>query len=53
LALGADFVCLGRPIAWGLTFKGKDGLKEMIDMLIEELKLGMVLTNSMSIKGID
>ncbi|CDW73041.1 hydroxyacid oxidase 2 (long chain) [Stylonychia lemnae] len=53
ISLGADFVCLGRPIAWGLVFKGKDGLKEMIELLTEELKLGMVLTNNMSINEIN
>ena len=49
LSLGASAVFLNRPIAWGLCYNGKDGVKDLVDMLNEELKLAMALTNSMDI----
>lgn len=47
--MGANTVFIGRPIAWGLYYKGKEGVKEAIEMLSEEFKLSMVLTNCMDI----
>lgn len=52
LSLGASAVFLNKPIAWGLSYNGKDGVKDMIDMLNEELKLAMALTNSMDVTQI-
>ncbi len=39
LALGADFVLVGRPIVYGLTFDG--GVKAVLECLKNELKLAM------------
>jgi len=50
LALGAKSVFLSRPIAWGLSVNGQTGVKELLDILNEEFKLSMVLTNVMEIK---
>lgn len=52
LAMGANCVFLGRPLAWALSYKGKDGVKEMIEMLNEEFKLCMALTNTMEVNKI-
>ena len=43
LALGASAVFLGRPIAWGLTTGGAQGVARVIDGLTEELSHSMVL----------
>ncbi|WP_347060247.1 alpha-hydroxy acid oxidase [Blastococcus sp. HT6-30] len=43
LALGADAVFLGRPIAWGLTTGGARGVAGVLDGLNAELEHAMVL----------
>jgi len=50
LALGANFVFIGKPAMWGLHYKGTEGVKEVLEVLNEELKLAMVLTDCMEIK---
>jgi (S)-2-hydroxy-acid oxidase len=52
LAYGANCVFLGTPIYWALHANGKQGVFDMLDMLKEEMKLAMVLTNCMDIKEI-
>ena len=52
LALGADLVFLGRPIAWALNYNGKDGVKEALELINEELKTGMILTHSTELKEV-
>jgi len=37
LALGADAVCVGRPILWGLATGGERGARRALDMLRTEL----------------
>jgi 4-hydroxymandelate oxidase len=37
LALGADAVCVGRPILWGLATGGEQGARRVLDMLRAEL----------------
>jgi (S)-2-hydroxy-acid oxidase len=43
LALGANYVFIGRPISYSLTF-GYEGVKKMIDILADEFKRGMILS---------
>ncbi len=52
LALGASLVFLGRPVAWGLHFGGKQGVESLVNILHEEFKTVMVLTDCMSIADI-
>lgn len=52
LSLGATAVFIGRPVIWGLVKGGKQGVKEIFEMLKEELELAMVLTNCMSVAEI-
>ncbi len=52
LALGANMVFLGRPVAWGLHYGGKEGVQAMINIINEEFKTVMILTNSMCVKEI-
>ncbi|KAK5110906.1 hypothetical protein LTR62_005444 [Meristemomyces frigidus] len=43
LALGADFVWVGRPALWGLAYKGQEGVELMLRLLSEEFRLCMAL----------
>uniref|UniRef100_A0A0M3IBS6 FMN hydroxy acid dehydrogenase domain-containing protein n=1 Tax=Ascaris lumbricoides TaxID=6252 RepID=A0A0M3IBS6_ASCLU len=36
IALGADSVFVGRPILWGLTLAGKDGVRHVLQILRDE-----------------
>jgi hypothetical protein len=39
LALGADFVQLGRPILWGLAHEGEKGVRHVLKSLLAELEI--------------
>ena len=52
LALGATLVFLGRPVAWGLHFGGKEGLQSLVNILHEEFKTAMILTDCMSVADV-
>lgn len=43
LALGARAVLIGRPIIWGLTVNGADGVREVLDYFRAELTRAMQL----------
>ena len=43
LALGANLVAVGRPVLWGLAVDGADGVKQVLEMLRDELSLAMAL----------
>ena len=42
LALGADYVFLGRPVQYSMTW-GEEGLAKMVKILEDELRRAMVL----------
>lgn len=44
LALGARAVFIGRPVLWGLAVDGSKGVKEVLQILKEELDLAMTLS---------
>ena len=44
LALGADFVCLGRPYIHGLTVAGEAGVADVVENFLCELELTMALS---------
>lgn len=46
LAIGADFVWVGRPALWGLAYGGQKGVELMLHMLQEDLKLVMALAGT-------
>ncbi|KAH6664658.1 L-lactate dehydrogenase [Halenospora varia] len=52
LALGADFVWIGRPALWGLAYDGQAGVELMLEILREELKICMGLAGCSTIKQI-
>ncbi|KAF2785427.1 FMN-dependent alpha-hydroxy acid dehydrogenase, partial [Melanomma pulvis-pyrius CBS 109.77] len=39
LALGADFVQLGRPILWGLAHGGEQGVRHVLKSLLAEFEI--------------
>ncbi|KAF2123909.1 FMN-dependent alpha-hydroxy acid dehydrogenase [Dothidotthia symphoricarpi CBS 119687] len=53
LALGADFVWVGRPILWGLAYKGQEGVELCLKLLGDEIKLCMGLAGATSVKDIN
>ena len=52
IAYGADLVLVSRPVMFGLSYGGEDGVKKLITMLNDELKLAMALTRSFNLKEI-
>jgi len=52
LALGAKGVFVGRPILYGLTLGGADGVARVLNILREELSLTMALCGVASIEDI-
>jgi 4-hydroxymandelate oxidase len=44
LALGADAVMVGRPIAWGLAAAGEEGVADVLSILRDEFVNAMALT---------
>jgi 4-hydroxymandelate oxidase len=53
LALGAKAVLLGRPILWGLAVNGEAGVCHVLELLTDELKLGMALSGCPTLTAID
>ena len=49
-AVLARAVLLGRPIIWGLTVQGADGVKVVLDYLRDELVRAMQLTGTANLK---
>jgi 4-hydroxymandelate oxidase len=43
LALGARAVMVGRPVIWGLAVNGEEGVRHVLDLLREEIELGLAL----------
>jgi 4-hydroxymandelate oxidase len=53
LALGADFVFLGRQVIWGLAAGGEAGVARVLDLVREELDNAMALTGRRSVAEVD
>lgn len=43
LCLGASAVLVGRPVIWGLTVAGADGVRQVLEILRTELEIAMAL----------
>ena len=52
LALGARAVFIGRPVLWGLTVGGREGVGAVLELLRRELDLAMALCGCPSIADI-
>ena len=46
LALGAKAVFVGRPVLWGLAYKGQEGVEEMLNVLRAEFRQAMMLSGT-------
>eukprot|EP00062_Callorhinchus_milii_P000926 gi/632935505/ref/XP_007890323.1/ PREDICTED: hydroxyacid oxidase 2-like [Callorhinchus milii] len=53
LAIGAKCVFIGRPIIWGLAYKGEEGVKDLLQILKAEFHTAMALSGCKSISEID
>jgi isopentenyl diphosphate isomerase/L-lactate dehydrogenase-like FMN-dependent dehydrogenase len=53
LALGARAVCVGRPVMWGLTVGGEEGVKTVLQSLLAELDLTLALSGLSGVDQID
>ncbi len=53
LALGADFVMMGRPFLWGTAAGGETGLKNVIDLLANEISVTMAQVGKVCVQDID
>lgn len=52
LALGAAAVLVGRPYIYGLAVDGENGVKKVLENLLQEFKLSMTLSGISSIKEV-
>lgn len=52
LALGADFVLVGRPALWGLAYDGRAGVETVMNILERELSRTMALAGVRSVEEI-
>lgn len=51
LALGADYVFVGRPLVYSLV-EGEEGVNNMVDILTDELQEAMRLTGSRTLADV-
>lgn len=52
IALGADFVWIGRPVLWGLAYKGQEGVELALRLIKDEFRLCMALAGVKSVAEI-
>lgn len=52
LALGARAVLVGRPVLWGLTLDGADGVRAVLRHLRAEIDLALALAGCASVKDV-
>lgn len=52
LALGAAAVAIGRPVLWGLAVGGEAGVREVLDMLRDELMRALALCGCASLRDV-
>ena len=53
IALGADFIAIGRPTLYGLSLNGKNGVSKVLDIIKKELKTSMAFCGVTDIKKIN
>jgi 4-hydroxymandelate oxidase len=52
LALGARAVLVGRPVLWGLAVNGEAGVRDVLELLRQELDLAMALAGTRNVSEI-
>ncbi|KAL1306848.1 hypothetical protein AAFC00_005503 [Neodothiora populina] len=53
LALGADFVWIGRPVLWGLAYGGQQGVELALRLFSDEFRLAMGLAGVTKVEDIN
>ena len=53
LALGADFVLLGRAWAYALAARGEEGVAHVLQLIEAEMRVAMALTGCTAVRKID
>ncbi len=53
MALGAKMVGIGRPVLWGLTYKGQEGVELTLDILKKELDACMGLAGVVDAENVN
>jgi 4-hydroxymandelate oxidase len=53
LSLGAKAVLIGRPVLWGLSVAGSEGVTHILEILKDELDLAMALSGCTCLADID
>lgn len=53
LALGADFVWIGRPVLWGLAYKRQEGVELCLRLLRDEIRLCIGLAGTVKVEEIN
>ena len=53
IALGADFVQLGRPILWGLAHEGEKGVRHVLKSLLAEFDLTTGLSGCQNLADVN
>lgn len=53
IALGADFVELGRPILWGLAHEGEEGVRHVLKSLLAEFEITVGLAGCTSLADVN
>jgi (S)-2-hydroxy-acid oxidase len=53
LALGANYVWIGRPVLWGLAYNGQRGVEHVLSILRDDLESCMGLSGCKTIEQID
>jgi 4-hydroxymandelate oxidase len=53
LSLGAKAVLIGRPVLWGLSVAGSEGVAHILEIFKEELDLAMALSGCACLTDID
>ncbi|KAF2452050.1 FMN-dependent alpha-hydroxy acid dehydrogenase [Karstenula rhodostoma CBS 690.94] len=53
LALGADFVQIGRPILWGLAHEGEKGVRHVLKSMLADLEITVGLAGCASLKDVN
>ncbi len=53
LALGADFVLVGRPLAREAISTGVEGVKRILEYIKTDVRIAMIMTSCNSLKDID
>ncbi len=53
LALGADFVLVGRPLAREAVSSGVEGVKRILEYIRTDIRIAMIMTSCNTLKDID